>query len=255
MFHGHRQQPGLACEDCRRRKARCDRVRPSCGSCNDGGISCRYIDKRPQRGPKKGQMMGLKRIIGKLPHPFPCPHVDSFLPTKIKSLHPAADLEQRLGEQTRPQRSSHDAVPSDKTPDHGAFSGGLLLPEQDTTVTTLDENLPNTFPNDPASSNINSADFGKPVLQSYESNFFSNPPAEEMLFTSPEFAGRDLSSLEALDGTHNDAISDQVLMSDWTNDATLSPSTVLSNNQLLLDSEFMRSFGDLTISALMQADL
>lgn len=64
MSRSHRQQPGLACEDCRRRKARCDRVRPTCGSCKDSDTACRYVDRRPQRGPPKGQVTALKNLIG-----------------------------------------------------------------------------------------------------------------------------------------------------------------------------------------------
>ncbi|KAJ5278608.1 hypothetical protein N7478_003980 [Penicillium angulare] len=55
-----RQQPGLACEECRRRKARCDRVRPQCGICTDSGRQCVYVDKRSPRGPKKGQLKELR---------------------------------------------------------------------------------------------------------------------------------------------------------------------------------------------------
>ncbi|KAL6867816.1 hypothetical protein J3F83DRAFT_765749 [Trichoderma novae-zelandiae] len=57
---GTRQQPGLACEECRRRKARCDRVRPKCGICADSGRNCVVLDKRSQRGPKKGQLKDLR---------------------------------------------------------------------------------------------------------------------------------------------------------------------------------------------------
>ncbi|RMZ82268.1 hypothetical protein DV738_g1893, partial [Chaetothyriales sp. CBS 135597] len=61
---GVRQQPGFACEECRRRKSRCDRERPQCGSCVESGTVCTIVDKRPQRGPKKGQLnMMRSRIV------------------------------------------------------------------------------------------------------------------------------------------------------------------------------------------------
>ncbi|KAI0890750.1 uncharacterized protein GGS22DRAFT_194647 [Annulohypoxylon maeteangense] len=59
-----RQLPGLSCEECRRRKARCDRVRPHCGTCVEIGIECIVNDKRPRRGPKKGQLKALRYRVG-----------------------------------------------------------------------------------------------------------------------------------------------------------------------------------------------
>ncbi len=61
-----RQHPGLACEECRRRKARCDRVRPKCGICAEVGQNCVVVDKRPPRGPKKGQIQELQSRLGKI---------------------------------------------------------------------------------------------------------------------------------------------------------------------------------------------
>ncbi|KAL4899477.1 hypothetical protein BDW74DRAFT_110430 [Aspergillus multicolor] len=54
-----RQQPGLACEECRKRKARCDRAKPQCGSCLMTGRVCIVNHNRPRRGPKKGQIESL----------------------------------------------------------------------------------------------------------------------------------------------------------------------------------------------------
>lgn len=61
---GLRQQPGFACEECRRRKARCDRGRPKCGFCTETGTTCVIVDKRQQRGPKKGQLNAMRSQIG-----------------------------------------------------------------------------------------------------------------------------------------------------------------------------------------------
>ncbi|KAK2608937.1 hypothetical protein QQS21_002513 [Conoideocrella luteorostrata] len=63
---GTRQQPGLACEECRRRKGRCDRVRPQCGVCAEAGRNCVVVDKRSQRGPKKGQLKDLRSRVAVL---------------------------------------------------------------------------------------------------------------------------------------------------------------------------------------------
>ncbi|KAI0009529.1 fungal-specific transcription factor domain-containing protein [Xylariaceae sp. FL0662B] len=61
-----RQQPGFACEECRRRKSRCDRVRPRCGACTEYGTACITMDKRPRRGPKKGQIEMMRSRIATL---------------------------------------------------------------------------------------------------------------------------------------------------------------------------------------------
>ncbi|KAI1461778.1 fungal-specific transcription factor domain-containing protein [Annulohypoxylon moriforme] len=63
MASSGRQLPGLSCEECRRRKVRCDRVQPRCGTCAEMGIECLINDKRKQRGPKKGQIKSLRSRV------------------------------------------------------------------------------------------------------------------------------------------------------------------------------------------------
>ncbi|KAJ6119133.1 hypothetical protein N7523_003413 [Penicillium sp. IBT 18751x] len=63
---GRRQQPGFACEECRRRKARCDRERPKCGLCKETGTVCVVLDQKQQRGPKKGQLNAMRSQIASL---------------------------------------------------------------------------------------------------------------------------------------------------------------------------------------------
>ncbi|KAI0964937.1 hypothetical protein F4678DRAFT_454353 [Xylaria arbuscula] len=65
---GFRQQPGIACESCRKKKSRCDRVRPGCGSCTTAGVTCVFTDSRAQRGPKKGQLQALRARVASLEH-------------------------------------------------------------------------------------------------------------------------------------------------------------------------------------------
>nr|POF21854.1 asperfuranone cluster transcription factor afoa [Quercus suber] len=87
--HESRQLPGLACEDCRLRKLRCDRVRPTCGSCKNLGITCNAITRQP-RGPQRGHLKALQsRILA---------------------------LEQKLSEKNN-QRSSPAASPSSVSPE------------------------------------------------------------------------------------------------------------------------------------------
>ncbi|OTB07892.1 hypothetical protein M426DRAFT_265915 [Hypoxylon sp. CI-4A] len=61
-----RQNPGAACEECRRRKVRCDRQQPSCGLCVSSGVQCQVTTPRPPRGPKRGYLKALQARIATL---------------------------------------------------------------------------------------------------------------------------------------------------------------------------------------------
>lgn len=41
-----RKRVPVACEQCRRRRIRCDANKPTCGNCNSGGMLCNYIEVR-----------------------------------------------------------------------------------------------------------------------------------------------------------------------------------------------------------------
>ncbi|EUC40001.1 hypothetical protein COCMIDRAFT_109926 [Bipolaris oryzae ATCC 44560] len=58
-----RQLPGLACDECRRRKLRCDRVQPQCGVCRDSATTCVTTTTRQPRGPKRGHLRVLQSRI------------------------------------------------------------------------------------------------------------------------------------------------------------------------------------------------
>ncbi|KAG0160806.1 hypothetical protein PDIDSM_8336 [Penicillium digitatum] len=58
-----RQEPGLACQECQRKKLRCDRKRP-CGACVNSGVRCHINTDRPSRGPKRGHLKDLRSRIG-----------------------------------------------------------------------------------------------------------------------------------------------------------------------------------------------
>ncbi|KAG2171236.1 hypothetical protein JADG_010975 [Aureobasidium aubasidani] len=62
----HRQQLGLACEECRRKRVRCDRKSPQCTACDNSGMVCIVRDNRPPRGPKKGYLKTLQKKIEEL---------------------------------------------------------------------------------------------------------------------------------------------------------------------------------------------
>ncbi|KAL2813943.1 fungal-specific transcription factor domain-containing protein [Aspergillus cavernicola] len=58
-----RQKSGLACEECRRRKLRCDRQRPQCRVCAESGVECHITNNHPPRGPKPGHIKDLQSRV------------------------------------------------------------------------------------------------------------------------------------------------------------------------------------------------
>ncbi|CBF86054.1 hypothetical protein AN2036.2 [Aspergillus nidulans FGSC A4] len=66
MSGQQRQQPGIACEECRRRRIRCDRIRPQCTACATSGVECIVRDSCPPRGPRKGYLKTLQKRIEEL---------------------------------------------------------------------------------------------------------------------------------------------------------------------------------------------
>ncbi|KAJ6785404.1 hypothetical protein PWT90_05780 [Aphanocladium album] len=61
-----RQRPGTACSECRRRKLRCDGLRPKCTVCSQSGVECEVVTEKATRGPKKGYIQALRNRIAVL---------------------------------------------------------------------------------------------------------------------------------------------------------------------------------------------
>ncbi|KAI1811150.1 fungal-specific transcription factor [Poronia punctata] len=53
----------LACMICRRRKLRCDGIKPSCSNCTRLGHSCGYDENRKKSGPKRGYVKALEERL------------------------------------------------------------------------------------------------------------------------------------------------------------------------------------------------
>ncbi|GKZ25831.1 hypothetical protein AbraIFM66951_002832 [Aspergillus brasiliensis] len=77
-----RHRRGTACDECRRRKLRCDGQKPQCGRCLDMGVACE-LTQRSARGPKKGHLRDLKnRLV----------YLEALLENRV----PAEDTQQDL---------------------------------------------------------------------------------------------------------------------------------------------------------------
>lgn len=58
-----RPRARAACDECRRRKLRCDGRQPQCSLCHESGLICETTE-RGSRGPKKGYIKALKdRVV------------------------------------------------------------------------------------------------------------------------------------------------------------------------------------------------
>lgn len=55
----------LACMICRKRKLKCDGVRPSCSTCSRLGHTCAYDEQRRKSGPKRGYVKALEERLSK----------------------------------------------------------------------------------------------------------------------------------------------------------------------------------------------
>jgi len=68
----------LACMICRRRKLKCDGVRPSCSTCSRLGHSCAYDEIRRKSGPKRGYVKALEERLSKEPIRRPSAVISNF---------------------------------------------------------------------------------------------------------------------------------------------------------------------------------
>ncbi|KAF5865671.1 hypothetical protein ETB97_002643 [Aspergillus alliaceus] len=76
-----------ACDECRRRKLRCDGQQPQCSVCQETGVVCE-VTQRAVRGPKKGHLRALKnRLV----------HLEAMLESRV----PAQQRQQELLDNTR----------------------------------------------------------------------------------------------------------------------------------------------------------
>lgn len=57
---------------CRKRKLKCDGIRPSCSTCSRLGHNCAYDEQRRKSGPKRGYVKALEERLSENPRKPPC---------------------------------------------------------------------------------------------------------------------------------------------------------------------------------------
>ncbi|KAI1085460.1 fungal-specific transcription factor domain-containing protein [Whalleya microplaca] len=108
-----RQNPGAACEECRRRKVRCDRQQPSCGLCLASGVQCQVTTPRPPRGPKRGYLKALQARIATL---------EGTLLQQQQHQQQQEQQQQRSQQQSHQQQNGTD-VPIKFSPESSSIDG------------------------------------------------------------------------------------------------------------------------------------
>ncbi|ORY04154.1 hypothetical protein K493DRAFT_59036 [Basidiobolus meristosporus CBS 931.73] len=63
-----RQRVSRACDNCRRKKVRCDGAQPICSNCKTIGIECTYNDTTKKRGPPKGYIEAIESRLHRMEH-------------------------------------------------------------------------------------------------------------------------------------------------------------------------------------------
>ncbi|KAK9310872.1 hypothetical protein V1524DRAFT_444207 [Lipomyces starkeyi] len=122
-----RHRPGFACDECRRRKLRCDGQQPQCGVCKDSGLVCE-VTQCGTRGPKKGYLKAWRnRVV----------HLEAMLENRL-----AAQQRQQQQQQVGTGSSTEITLPTPPVELSDALSSSSLpdlssLPEWSQTSTLL----------------------------------------------------------------------------------------------------------------------
>ncbi len=86
---GHGEENGapktkrIACIICRRRKLKCDGVKPKCATCARLGHDCQYDEVRRKSGPKRGYVKDLEARLGGYTDISTCPHIEDLALTFV----------------------------------------------------------------------------------------------------------------------------------------------------------------------------
>jgi hypothetical protein len=112
------QRAQAACDECRRRKIRCDGQQPQCGVCQQSGRVC-GVTERGARGPRKGYIKALKsRVV----------HLEATLASRFDAQHKQSCVIENSGDGTL--LSPPERVPGPTTIEYGQ----PWLPEVTTSV-------------------------------------------------------------------------------------------------------------------------
>ncbi|TRX98098.1 hypothetical protein FHL15_000743 [Xylaria flabelliformis] len=119
----------LACMLCRKRKLRCDGIKPSCSTCSRLGHSCEYDEVRKKSGPKRGYVKALEERLKQVEELLKTQEPGSSTSPETTTKTPnVAAFEQTRTQQTTAPASFNVANPSmaisgDRDLDRWRFNG------------------------------------------------------------------------------------------------------------------------------------
>ncbi|KAG5912660.1 hypothetical protein E4U42_002023, partial [Claviceps africana] len=108
----------LACMICRKRKLKCDGVRPSCSTCSRLGHSCAYDEHRRKSGPKRGYVKALEERLKQ---------VETLLRTQ-DPVPPTPDSTTKTKTMRMPPPGAHDAAAAPRG--LGLVDAAMGMPEE-----------------------------------------------------------------------------------------------------------------------------
>ncbi|PHH59761.1 hypothetical protein CDD81_2599 [Ophiocordyceps australis] len=150
----------LACMICRKRKLKCDGIRPSCSTCARLGHACAYDEQRRKSGPKRGYVKALEERLKQVetllktqdPLPSSTSPTKSVLPGAHSRLSSLAVADHEVGGGWR-QFSADSPQPSGL--DDFNFNAGLSLPLAGSNPNGNNGNKGNNSNNNNSKSNAN----------------------------------------------------------------------------------------------------
>ncbi|KAI1094164.1 hypothetical protein F5B19DRAFT_482327 [Rostrohypoxylon terebratum] len=118
----------LACMICRKRKLRCDGIKPSCSTCTRLGHACAYDEVRRKSGPKRGYVKALEERLKQVETLLKTQEPPSFNVSPDTAKTPNVTFEQNRTQQAPPTPNFNVANPSigianDRDMDRWRFNG------------------------------------------------------------------------------------------------------------------------------------
>lgn len=118
----------IACVICRKRKLRCDGIKPTCGTCSRLNHQCAYDEVRRKSGPKRGYVKELEARLGMQYHLCRFCSLAKLLviaqvETQLKSKNTKSHMQPRAQIQSRQPFVSPDTDTASGSGDHDMMSG------------------------------------------------------------------------------------------------------------------------------------
>ncbi|KAK9719858.1 hypothetical protein K7432_004516 [Basidiobolus ranarum] len=157
-----RQRVSKACDNCRRKKVRCDGLQPTCSNCTTLNIYCTYLETSKKRGPPKGYIEAIENKLHRMEHLLSDlvesdPRAAESVLAELQKVEGLDDVRLRLANRTRPSEfhelrrrnelnsnssspiSSMESPNNNNTPERGVWDPVMEALSDDANQLTLDD--------------------------------------------------------------------------------------------------------------------